>query len=225
MLPHCFYVNQLSGVFVVRWCHRCIWCLSQEYRFEALQIWIISIITRCHIAVCHSEEVLSQTHIYIHVVIGECISTLKLTLIWHSELTVHFYYKLNEMSKLFKKNLRSDMKTYSDVTNLIFHLICLFLEIQNASDINSLQQLFLKAQRWQLTTTNYNVTKLFENCDVALFKSSINVNHCLRHLYSEKWQHVHSMTLRTRGHNFMLPKCRLQSTRNSFINRVLFSFL
>ena len=31
----------------------------------------------------------------------------------------------------------------------------------NASDINSLQQLFLKAQRLQLTTTNYDVTKLF----------------------------------------------------------------
>ena len=55
----------------------------------------------------------------------------------------------------------------------------------NASDINSLQQLFMKAQRWQLTTTNYVVTKVFENCDVALFKSSINVNHCLRHLYPE----------------------------------------
>ena len=32
----------------------------------------------------------------------------------------------------------------------------------NASDINSLQQLFLKAQRWQLTTNNYDVIKLFE---------------------------------------------------------------
>ena len=29
----------------------------------------------------------------------------------------------------------------------------------NGSDINSLQQLFLEAQRWQLTTTNYDVTK------------------------------------------------------------------
>ena len=91
----------------------------------------------------------------------------------------------------------------------------------NASDINSLQQLFLKAQRWQLTITNYDVTKLFENWDEALFISSINVNHCLRHIYPEMRQHVHSMTLRTRGHNFMLPKCWLQSTRNSFINKVL----
>ena len=67
----------------------------------------------------------------------------------------------------------------------------------NVYDINSLQHLFLKAQRWQLTKTNYDVTKLFKNFDVALFKSSINVNHCLRHLYPDKRQHVHSMTLRT----------------------------
>ena len=67
----------------------------------------------------------------------------------------------------------------------------------NTSDINSLKHLFLKAQRWQLITTNYDVTKLFENWNVALFKSSINVNHCLRHLYPDKRQHVHSMTLRT----------------------------
>ena len=43
-------------------------------------------------------------------------------------------------------------------------------DYMNASDINSFQQLFLKAQRWQLTTTNYDVTKLFENCYIALFK-------------------------------------------------------
>ena len=51
----------------------------------------------------------------------------------------------------------------------------------NAYDIYSLQQLFLKAKLWQLKTTNYDVTKLFENCDVVLFKSSIKINNCLRH--------------------------------------------
>ena len=35
--------------------------------------------------------------------------------------------------------------------------------------------------------------------------------------------HVHSMTLRSRAHNFSPPKCRLQSARNSFINRILFA--
>ena len=44
---------------------------------------------------------------------------------------------------------------------------------------------------------------------MALFKSSLNVNHCLRNLYPDKRHHVHSMTSRPCGHNFTLPKFRL----------------
>ena len=69
---------------------------------------------------------------------------------------------------------------------LVLYVLPAWRGYMNAFYINSLQQLFLKAQRWQLTTINYDVTKLFQNCDAALFKSSINVNHCLRHLYQEK---------------------------------------
>ena len=65
---------------------------------------------------------------------------------------------------------------------------------------------------------------IFDKCDMALFKSSLDVNHCLHHLYLDKWHHVHSMTLWPRGHNLTLPKCRLQCTRNSFIDRISFAF-
>ena len=41
-----------------------------------------------------------------------------------------------------------------------------------------------------------------------------------RRLYPDKRHHVQNMTLRPRGHNFSFPKCRLQSTRKSFINMV-----
>ena len=93
------------------------------------------------------------------------------------------------------------------------------------ANIDSLQQLFIKAKRWQIVTYKYDVSQLFDNCDMALFKSSLNVNHCLRHLYPDKRHHLHSMTLRPRGHNFTLPKLRLKCTRNSFINRILFACL
>ena len=91
----------------------------------------------------------------------------------------------------------------------------------NAANFDILQQLFVKAKRWQIVSVNYDVSHFFFNCDIALFKSSLNVDHCLCHLYPDKRYHVHSMTLRPRGHNFSLPKCRLQSTSNSFINRIL----
>ena len=95
----------------------------------------------------------------------------------------------------------------------------------SATNIDRLQQLFIRAKRWQIVTDKYNVSQLFDKYDMALFKSSLNVNHCLRHLYPDKQHHVHSITLRPRGHNFTLLKCRLQCTRNSFINRILFARL
>ena len=58
----------------------------------------------------------------------------------------------------------------------------------NAANNDSLQQLFVKAQRWKIVSDNYNVPKLFENCDMALFISSLNVNRSLCHLYPNKWR-------------------------------------
>ena len=51
----------------------------------------------------------------------------------------------------------------------VIYALPVWRSYMNASDLNILQHLFLKAQRCQLTTTNYDVTKLFKNCDVALF--------------------------------------------------------
>ena len=93
----------------------------------------------------------------------------------------------------------------------------------NAADIDSLQQLFAKAKRWQMVSDNYDVYQLFHNFDMELFKLSSNGNHCLRCLYPDKRHSIHGMTLRLRGHHFPLPKFRLQSTRNSFMNRILFA--
>ena len=37
----------------------------------------------------------------------------------------------------------------------------------------------------KLRQTKYDISQLFDKDDMALFKSSLNVNHCLRHLYPE----------------------------------------
>ena len=51
---------------------------------------------------------------------------------------------------------------------------------------------------------------------MTLFKSSLNANHYLRHLYPDKRHHVHSMTLRSRDHNFTLQNvgCNVPETRS-----------
>ena len=80
----------------------------------------------------------------------------------------------------------------------------------SAAIIDSLQQLFIKAKRWQIVTDKYYVSLLFDKCDLELFQSSLNVNHCLRHLYPDKRHRVHSMTLRPRGHNSKMPPAMYQ---------------
>ena len=41
-------------------------------------------------------------------------------------------------------------------------------EVMNAANIDSLQQLFIKAKRWQIVTDKYDVSKLFYKGDMAL---------------------------------------------------------
>ena len=80
----------------------------------------------------------------------------------------------------------------------------------SAANIDSFHHLFIKAKRWPIVTDKYDVSQLFHKCDM------------MRHLYPDKWHHVHRMTLWPREHNFTLPKCWVQFSRNSFINRILF---
>ena len=59
----------------------------------------------------------------------------------------------------------------------------------SAVDIDSLQQLFIKAKRWQIFTDKYDVSHLIKVIWHFL-KSSLNVNYCLHHLYPDKRHHV-----------------------------------
>ena len=42
----------------------------------------------------------------------------------------------------------------------------------SATNIDRVQQLFIKAKRWQIVTDKYDVSQLFDKCDMTLFKSS-----------------------------------------------------
>ena len=92
----------------------------------------------------------------------------------------------------------------------------------NAADIDCLQQLFVKAKRWQIVSDNNDVCQLFDNCDMALFKSPLNVNHCLRHLYPDNRHDVHSMTC---DHvviivRFLNAGCKVQETHSLIVYRL-----
>ena len=65
-------------------------------------------------------------------------------------------------------------------------------------------ELFVKAKRWNIVLNFYDIDAIFDNCDQTLFRSSLNSNHCLYHMYPGKRDNTHNMTLRPRGHNFRL---------------------
>ena len=43
-----------------------------------------------------------------------------------------------------------------------------------SSAINCLQHFLDKAKRWNITASSYNIEELFDECDIVLFKSSLN---------------------------------------------------
>ena len=89
----------------------------------------------------------------------------------------------------------------------------------SAADIECLQQLFVKAKRWNIVSNVYDIDDIVNNCDQTLFRSFLNINHCLYHLYPDKSENAHNMTLRPRGHKFLLPRFEYQQARNLFVNR------
>ena len=70
----------------------------------------------------------------------------------------------------------------------------------------------------------YNFQYVVNLRDVSLFKEIIGLQpgHCLHQILpSVKTVEV----LRPRGHNFILPKCKYDFYKRSFLNRCLYSFI
>ena len=56
----------------------------------------------------------------------------------------------------------------------------------SSTDINCLQQFLNKAKRWNITACNYSIDEFLNKCDIAMFKSSLKVHHCLNRIYVSK---------------------------------------
>ena len=95
----------------------------------------------------------------------------------------------------------------------------------SAEEMVSLQQLFAKAKRWNIVASNYDIDVPLDNYDRTLFRSSLYITHCLHHVLPDKRDHTHAMTLRSRGHNYSLPRFNFLHARNSFINRSLYKYV
>ena len=147
----------------------------------------------------------------------------------HVDYILHIYYQQTSLLTQRKRQglPQTQLQSVFDAIILarVLHASPAWQGYLSAANIDSLQQLFIKTKRWQIVTDKYDVSQLFHKCYMALLKSSLNINHCLRHLYPDKRHHVHSMILRPRGHNFTLPNagCNVPETR--FLTDIVCMFI
>ena len=89
-------------------------------------------------------------------------------------------------------------------------------------EIDRVDKLLCKAHRWGLTTIKYNYGDLLYEQDVTLFRACQQRGRCRSHQLTLKPKS--NMSLRPRGHPFVIPRLTYQITRNSFINRSFVHF-
>ena len=90
--------------------------------------------------------------------------------------------------------------------------------------INKLNAVLRKARKWQLTGKQYNIHEIAETMQCDLFQLSKRSSHCLNHLYTSKVEDESKMQLRQRGHDYVLPRVKFDSSKHSFIVNSLFKF-
>src|SRR5258706_427274 len=92
-------------------------------------------------------------------------------------------------------------------------------------DISRLDSFLHKANRWGLTSKNYNINILACKADSKLFSSiQKRTNHCLAQLLPTK-RPVYTSKLRHRAHHYSLPLVKTELHKQSFPNRCLFKRL
>jgi hypothetical protein len=95
-----------------------------------------------------------------------------------------------------------------------------FASVELVGRVNSLLR---RVKRYQLTDEENTFEDILYHADHALFKNMQNASHCTFNLLPPF--KVQTQSLRCKGHNFILPSCRYNLHKNSFVPRCLFEFL
>ena len=92
-------------------------------------------------------------------------------------------------------------------------------------DKASIDSLFRKAFRRRFCCRTLSIDELISAGDNKLFRQMSNESHCLHPLLPAQRNNKVLNSLRNRGHNYLLPQTESTLFKNSFINRVLFSYI
>lgn len=131
-------------------------------------------------------------------------------------------YLLSQLKKLGLDTERCDIVFNAIVISKLQYALPAFYGYLSEPCKSKLSAIFRKANRWQLTPHHYSLEELANALIDKLFKKSLNPDHCLHHLYEPELRNNCTVTLRQRGHNFLLPRLRFQCNKKGFIISCLY---
>jgi len=89
-----------------------------------------------------------------------------------------------------------------------------------ATEIGRINSLLRKCKKFGYCKMVYTFEDLLMDSDKKLFKQLQHEKHCLHQLLPER--RSLGDKLRVRNHSFLLPSCKTELHKSSFINRALF---
>jgi hypothetical protein len=92
-----------------------------------------------------------------------------------------------------------------------------------AAEEQRLNKILLNSKKYGFCKNVSSFGSLLERADFVLFRKAQNPTHCLYHLLPAI--RSSAANLRNRGHPLMLPTCRYELFKHSFITRSLFNFM
>jgi gmma-aminobutyric acid receptor subunit gamma/cGMP-dependent protein kinase 2 len=116
-----------------------------------------------------------------------------------------------------------DVVFVSLIINRLTYCLSAWGGFLNGEQVGRINAVLRRAKRYCLTDYLYDAVGLLDAVDNRLFCSMQNEWHCLHHLLPPKKDDY--WTLRPRGHTFVLPRCRSELYRQSFLPRVLYKNL
>ena len=111
------------------------------------------------------------------------------------------------------------------VLSVITYAVPSFAGQLSIGDKARLDSLFRKAFRRRSCCQTFSVDELISAGDKKLFRKTSDDRHCLHALVLKQRHNKILNSLRSRGHNYVLPQTELTLFKNSVLNRCLFSYI
>ena len=109
------------------------------------------------------------------------------------------------------------------IINRIIYCLSAWGNFLNAEQVGRIDALLKRGRRYGFTSFYYDYYGLLECADMKMFRSIQEEHNCLHHILPPTKDVA--FNLRSRGHNFVLPRCQHDIYKKSFIPRCLFKFV